>query len=601
MRASRRHARPGKISTPQGRQIIFLIGGAVFIAASVLASTAALVWQLREQAFSDAAANLEKIDVVLAEQTSRTLQSIDLVVADILRDIHSHDFDSSAHFRERMGTYDIYQQLRKRISGMPQLEALGLIDADGELFNLTRMFPAPEINVIGRDYYNALRDNPKLAHFISAPVLNRMTGRWTFYLARRVNAPDGSFIGVVAAAVSLDHFERFFEQIYFGNNTAVSLWRTDGTLLARYPHTAAITGRSDQTLAQNNLRALGGEASQAGSGRIVGIINPMPLLLTVRRVPGYALFTNITVPEDVVLASWRRTSVFIIAGGIIVGIAIGVIAWLLMKQFAAHQLTDEARAQRDEATATLKQVEAVSRAKSDFLAHMSHELRTPLNAIIGFAELMKEELMGPIGSPQYKTYAGDIHMSGLNLLGIVNDVLDFSQANAGRLNVDRHPVDLSGVIRALESMFRVQVRKAGVTLSADIEAGLPPVLGDEKRIKQVLTNLIGNAIKFTPEGGSVHVTARSADDRVILRVADTGIGIPAENLAKLFEPFGQVNLPLLAQKNRGAGLGLPICKQLVELLGGTLTLESELNAGTVIMVDLQAATSPETGYAIAAE
>ena len=118
-----------------------------------------------------------------------------------------------------------------------------------------------------------------------------------------------------------------------------------------------------------------------------------------------------------------------------------------------------------------------------------------------------------------------------------------------------------------------QVAKAGLTLATDVPRGLPLVLGDEKRLKQVLTNLVGNAIKFTPQGGSVWVAARSAGDRVVVCVADTGIGIPQENLPKLFEPFGEVTLPHLAQKNRGAGLGLPIYKQLVELLGGTLKLE----------------------------
>jgi signal transduction histidine kinase len=587
-------------ATPQSRRIIFLISGAAFIAAAVLASSAALVWQLRQDAFSNATGNIEKINLVLAEQTSRTLQSIDLVAADLLRDIHSREYPRSAQFREGMETHEVHLQLRQRIAGMPQLEALALIDAEGDVFNITGTFPAPEVNVVDRDYYNALRGDSKLVRFISSPVLNRMTGSWTIYLARRINAPDGSFIGIVAAVMVLDHFEQFYQQIYLGKDTGVALWRTDGTLLARYP-SGVMTGTPNKKSLANHMEVLAGGNSQSGTGRVVGTVNPTPLLLTLRRVQGYELYTAIAMPETAILASWRTTSAYIIGGGIMIAIAIGVIAWLLMKQFAAHQLTMEARAQRDQATASLKQVEAISRAKSDFLAHMSHELRTPLNAIIGFAELMKEELMGPMSQPQYRTYCGDIHASGLNLLGIVNDVLDFSQANVGKLTVERRPVDLAGVIGGLKNMFRVQVAKAGLTLSTDIPPALPPVWADEKRLKQVLINLVGNAVKFTPHGGSVRVAAHAAGDRVIISVADTGIGIPRENLPNLFEPFGELTLPHVAQKNRGAGLGLPICKQLVELLGGTLKLESQLNAGTVVTVALQAAPPPPAGYALAAE
>ena len=597
-------ASPADMSTPQSRRIAVLIAGAAAVAAAVLAATAGLVWQSRQEAFQDATQSIEKINVVLAEHTGRTLQGIDLLLTDQVRAINARQMKSVEEFQDTLASAAVHQELRQRQSGLPQLDALNLVNRQGDVINTSRMFPSLTANVAARDYFVALSDDARgLTRFIGAPVQNRATGSWTIYVARRLNGPDGAFFGLVTGAVSLDHFEIFYQQIYFGDNTGVSLWRTDGTLLARYPQAAALTGKPNAKVLQNHMRVLGGESSQAGTARVLGAVNPTPLLLTVRRVPGYAFYTTISVPEAVVLATWRQTSAFIVAGGIVISIAIGVIAWLLMKQFAAHKLTVEARAQRDEATATLREVEAISRAKSEFLAHMVHELRTPLNAIIGFAELMKEELMGPLGSRQYKGYATDIHASGANLLGIVNDVLDFSQASAGRLSVERRPVELPTVIRATESMFRVEVGKAGLEFASEIAPALPRVLADEKRLRQVLINLVGNAIKFTQPGGSVRITAKAAGERVVIRVQDTGIGIPAENLGKLFEPFGEVKLPQLAQKSRGAGLGLPICKQLVELLGGTLTLESELGAGTTVTVELQIADAPQSqpGYAIAAE
>jgi signal transduction histidine kinase len=147
-------------------------------------------------------------------------------------------------------------------------------------------------------------------------------------------------------------------------------------------------------------------------------------------------------------------------------------------------------------------------------------------------------------------------------------------------------------------MFRVSVAKAGLRYGTEIEERLPAVLGDEKRIKQVLVNLVGNAIKFTPAGGAIRVVAATAGDAVEIRVEDTGIGLSPENLAKVFEPFGFVDLPQVAQHNRGAGLGLPICKQLVQLLGGTLALESQLHRGTVATVRLPRA--PQRAIAAAA-
>ena len=190
-----------------------------------------------------------------------------------------------------------------------------------------------------------------------------------------------------------------------------------------------------------------------------------------------------------------------------------------------------------------------------------------------------------------------LYQSGRNLLGIVNDVLDFTQANAGRLSVNRAAVNVAEIIASVSSMFRLTVAKAELVYGTEIEEGLPPALGDEKRIKQVLVNLVGNAIKFTPANGAVRVIARAVGGEIEIRVEDTGIGLTPENLAKVFEPFGFVDLPQVAQRNRGAGLGLPICKQLVELLGGTLTLESQIDNGTVAIVRLPAAPRPTIAVA----
>jgi signal transduction histidine kinase len=578
------------MNRPQYRRILVLSAGAAFLAAALLAATAGIVWKMRADAFSDTARNVEKINLVLAEQTARMLQGIELVLGDLLREIALTDFSGHERFHSVMARQDIWHELRQRMSGVPQLDALILLDPQGNVISTTRSFPTPELSVADRDYYIAMRDDPGLERFISAPVQSRITNEWTIYVAHRVKARDGQTLGFLVGAIALAKFEDFYREIYLGDNVAVSLWRNDATLLARYPVAASRTGRPVPAALRNLSSVLADRA--AGTGRVMGAVAGQPLLLSARRVPGYPLVTSISTPQSAVLARWRENVTPIVAGGILMSIAIGVIAWLLLRQFAAERRAAEAQTARDVANAALMEAEAMSRAKSEFLAHMSHELRTPLNAIIGFAEIMRDEMMGKLGAPQYKGYAQDIYASGKNLLAIVSDVLDFSQVSAGRLKVEHNTIDLAGIVESVSSMFRIVVEKAGLSYAAVVEDGLPAVIGDEKRIKQVLVNLVGNAIKFTPSGGSVRVDVRSAGARVEVRVVDTGIGISAENLAKLFEPFGFVEGPLLAQKNRGAGLGLPICKQLVELLGGTLTLESAPDRGTTAIVTLPIVVRP---------
>ena len=220
--------------------------------------------------------------------------------------------------------------------------------------------------------------------------------------------------------------------------------------------------------------------------------------------------------------------------------------------------------------------EKANRTKSEFLANMSHELRTPLNAIIGFSEMIKAEVYGP-GLPRYRDYATDIHGAGQHLLSLINDILDLSKAEAGKLELHVEPVDLADLIRESTRLMSERAAQQNLRLTLDI-AALPPLLIDRLRTKQILLNLLSNAIKFTPEHGSVSVKADlDQAGRVVICVRDTGIGIAPEKIALAFEPFRQID-STLARKFEGTGLGLPLVKTLIELHGGDVTLESGLNA-----------------------
>jgi PAS domain S-box-containing protein len=243
----------------------------------------------------------------------------------------------------------------------------------------------------------------------------------------------------------------------------------------------------------------------------------------------------------------------------------------------------ERKAQELDMSAALERAEAASKAKSLFLATVSHELRTPLNAILGFSELLKEERLAPVGSARYRDYLESIHDSGAHLLGLINDILDVSKL--GGLELDLEAVDLEEVVAECVQSVVCQAEKAGLRVRARLDAGHCTLHADRRRLRQMLLNLLSNAMKFTPSGGEVCISTARREGGVTLAISDTGIGMEACAIPKALERFGQVD-DSLSRRYEGAGLGLPITKQLVELHGWTLSIESNPGAGTTVSIFL---------------
>jgi PAS domain S-box-containing protein len=233
--------------------------------------------------------------------------------------------------------------------------------------------------------------------------------------------------------------------------------------------------------------------------------------------------------------------------------------------------------------------EVANRAKTEFLAVMSHELRTPLNAIIGFAEILESELLGPLGVPQYVEFAHDIHISGRNLLQLINDILDVARIEVGRVELNHAPLDMAEVVRVVITLVRERAEHGQVEVSDDLPDVIPVIMADGRRVKQALLNVLANAVKFTPAGGRVEVAVRMADDAGLdLVVTDTGIGIPPEDLERVMNVFVQGENSY-KRRYQGSGLGLPLTRQLMELHGGSLSLTSTVGEGTCATLHFPAA------------
>jgi two-component system, cell cycle sensor histidine kinase PleC len=228
--------------------------------------------------------------------------------------------------------------------------------------------------------------------------------------------------------------------------------------------------------------------------------------------------------------------------------------------------------------------ESANRSKSEFLANMSHELRTPLNAVIGFSEIMSAEMFGPLGAPKYSEYAQDIRKSGMFLLDVINDILDMSKIEAGRVELEFSEVEIGAMLEDVLRLVGPRAAEGKIHLTHDVEK-IGPFTGDKRALKQVFINLISNAVKFTPENGKVSIVARQDAETISVQINDTGIGIPQRDIEKLGKPFEQVENQFTKSKG-GSGLGLAISKSLVDLHGGLLSIASKVGVGTQVTVRL---------------
>ena len=561
-----------------------LLGSALVLA--IVVALAAGVWVARKQAIASWRVQMSNLSLVLSEQTSQELGSACLILDSIAEGVRRADIGDAAQLRDKMGQESVFLSMRDKIQALPQIDVATIVGVNGDVVNFTRAFPAPPINLADRDYFAAHIANPQLGVFISKPVRNKGNGQWTFYLSRRLSGRHGEFVGMALVGLSSTFLSSFYEKISLGEGAAVSMYRRDFTLLARWPHVDHLMGQVNR--GGSSFQAIELDKKQhdvlitdtpnfARGGRAVLRMGAPRLL------EHYPVIVNITVTDDLFLAQWRQFSLLLcaVAGACVLAVTV-----------AFKVLVDQLRRREDSMAATEKlklEAEAASLAKSEFLAMMSHEIRTPLTAIIGFAEML-----GGASDKAVRSDAAQVIVrNSEHLLHIINDILDISKIEAERLHLEHVAFSPIETVWGLDAMMSAQASSKGIAFRMAIEYPFPSLLmGDPTRWKQVLFNLCSNAVKFT-ELGSVELTLwyDPAPGRLVCNVVDTGIGISPAQREKLFAPFVQAD-SAVARKYGGTGLGLHLVKRLAEKMGGAVQVASALGKGSVFEVSVAAAPAP---------
>ena len=675
--------------------------GVVVVLVTVLCA-GLTIWDLHRKTMNESSEEMANLGFVLAEQTSRYVQVVDLLLQETQAHIRDLRIQTPEQLQERLVTDDAHRFLRGRMINLPQANALVLIDSAGRLLNSSREWPIQHVDLSNTDVYTYFRANPDDGLFISPPIKSRITGEWTIYLARRIAAADGTFLGTVAGALDVRYLVEFYRTISMHQNAAVTLLRHDGMVLARYPDTDRFIGTPIPTRSHWYAQVAAG----GGSYLSPGLRRGTPSIISVNPLTKYDLVVDVSMRQSDALATWRQQFIFVASGEFVAAVAFIMLFWVVGRQFRRQQQhnaelqrmtetarTSEARLRdyaemasdwfweqdtdlrfvsitagtpmigpndkpyagkrrwemvdsdpnderwsahkadlaarrpfrdfryerigndgrlhhvsvsgnpvfnsegeftgyrgtgrditRDiEAAAALRlskeRAEEAYRTKSEFLANMSHELRTPLNAVIGFAELIRDH---PFGSKDARCadYARDIHASGRHLLDLINDVLDMSKIEMGHYKLRTECVDLQEVVRACSAMVAVRAREAQVSIEV-ADLGGVQLIGDRVALKQIVLNLLANAVKFTLPGGNVRISAAMSDEVLALAISDTGIGVDEASLPQLCDPFYQVD-GSMSRTHGGTGLGLAICNKLLKLHDGSLRIVSRRGHGTTV-------------------
>ena len=403
---------------------------------------------------------------------------------------------------------------------------------------------------------------------IGRPYVGSATGRLLLRFTRRLDDTDGAFAGVVVANIDPDHLSEFYRQADVGPHGVVTLVGLDTVVRARGAKSGGDgvgISNADSAMWPAMRKSLIGVYWQDS------VADGYRRAYAYRQVEGYPVVIAVgvaLVDIEAAVAELHRQTLII---ALLLSVSIVTVAGFLVVQ------------QRN-----AERLEAALAVNRDFLARVSHELRTPLNAILGFSEVIKDQMLGPQAGPRYVDYARDIHASGQHLLTLIDDILDLSRLQAGKMALHLEPVDPVTIADWAVRMVSSQAAEKNIRLEINRPPVSVPIFADERALKQMLLNLLSNAVKFTPRDGRIHVTVgRALSGRCVLRITDNGVGMTPEQMRQAVVPFGQTSA-LTTRPGQGTGLGLPIVKSLIEAHGGHMKIDSRPGQGSQITLEFAA-------------
>ena len=550
--------------------------------------------RLRGHEISQAERNLRTLDLLLGEETERAIQSADLILRSFQEKISGDGVTTAEELQATEAKQETFEAMRSRLAGVPQVSAISVVAPDGHLIVSSRSFPAPTFNLSGRDYFQESKAGSAGALHLSQPVQNLSDGAWTAYLSRRINNPSGQCVGIITAAINLAYFEELYRTLDVGNGGAVSLWHSDGTLMARFPALPNGTGKKfaiksfSGILTSDHAVTYSTSAAIDGTARVVSTI----------AAKQFPLVINVTATQDDILRDWRQTSAIIGAGCLFCMVAVLLVSWLLLRQIQALQALNQAQAERGAAVAARDHAEDQLRQaqKLDSIGQLTggvaHDFNNLLTAVLGNLELLQKH--GESQGPRYQRWTQNALEAAQRGAVLTQRLLAFSR---------RQPLSptATDIVQLIRSMSDLMVRTLGenIKMELHLDPNLHRADVDPNQLDNAILNVAINARDAMAGQGTLKITAHNvvlgedfckrnpdltSGRFVMVEISDSGCGIPPAVLEQVFEPFFTTK-PI----GQGTGLGLSQVYGFVKQTGGHIELDSTVGVGTRVVLYLPCA------------